>query len=98
MKAHIEALSDSIWLIRVGSKFETFGDPYEAVCTFVKTGPTFGMVVGLAGSFNRQSYQAIKKALVDCGIEKAVWERIKDHGAVKVSLNKVGTNETKAQG
>lgn len=82
MRAHLNRLSDEIWLIRIGEKFEVFGDPYEAVCTFIKTGPDSGRLVGLAGVFNKRSFLAIRESLISAGITKVEWERVKN-SAVK---------------
>lgn len=81
MRAHIEWLTREIGVLRVGSRFFEYGDPYEASCT-VYRGQYPGsktMILGFTSTvpFTREMRRAIRKVLVEAAITNVIWERVK---------------------
>ena len=89
MKAHIQKLSQEIWLIRFGESFKEFGDKYDGVCTFVKKDEVSGYIIGLAGQFNKKSFAAIKEELRVCGVVYVEYERRREDKFKFVRYDKI---------
>lgn len=64
-------------VIRAGSSFEKFGDPYEfsATVVFVETD---AYIMGATGTFSKKIFSAIKAEMIRLGMKRVFWERKKD--------------------
>lgn len=63
-------------VIRAGKSFKSFGDPFEFSATvIIKDDEAF--IIGASGKFSRETFKEIKKALLNLGVKKAHWERLK---------------------
>lgn len=82
MKANVEWV---VGVIRAGSQFETFGDPFEFSCTVLRRGEE-AEVIGASGRFSREAYRAIRDALVAVGIRRVIWDRKRMGGGQKRML------------
>lgn len=80
MKAHLEPTH---YILRTGSKFEKYGDPYEFACTVIRIGDT-GFIFGAAGALSAEIRQAVREELKAHGITHVEWSRIQTGGEKKV--------------
>jgi len=85
MGVYTEWLTDSIGILRIGSKFCEFGDSYDLACTVIKKGEDTLEIKGASTSFftnivvERDNLRSILKPI---GILWVTWNRIKD-GIIK---------------
>lgn len=81
MKAGIEWFTSEVGVLRVGSCFNEYGDPYEASGTVFRPKPPCSKttIMGFTSQvkFTRQMRRAIEIALADEGITDVIWERRK---------------------
>lgn len=78
---HLEPL---IWTVRADEEFKVFGDPYNWVCTVMKTGPTSCRIHGglarkdIPRSKEVRYARALVEHLKQLGFETITWERASD--------------------
>ena len=73
MGAHVEMITG---IIRAGNSFKNFGDPFEFSATvLIKDNEAF--IMGASGKFNKTIFLEIKNVLIELGIKKAHWERVR---------------------
>jgi len=65
-----------VGVIRGGTKFEKFGDPYEFSATIIVQ-DNEAFIMGASGIFTRQLFYDIKIQLHNMGIKKVHWDRLK---------------------
>lgn len=71
MRADVEWV---VGVVRAGSQFKKYGDPYEFSCTVIRRGEV-AEIVGASGRFDRSIYESVRAALLAEGITEAIWER-----------------------
>ena len=71
MKAEVEWITG---VLRVGTRYQRYGDPYEFSCTVVKKGDKVELIGGV-GTVTRSMWKAIRKTFFSDGITDAYWDR-----------------------
>jgi hypothetical protein len=84
MGAQIEVTTG---VIRAGCDFNQYGDPYEFSATVIFDGEE-ARIIGASGKFTMQMYYDIKIQLLNLGVKRVNWERLKNNKQVSFNLRK----------
>jgi len=71
-----------LYSIRVGDKHFKYGDPYQFTVVFSFDGKEAKFQLG-CGKLNVRSAREIRKALIDFGVRKGTWARVKNEVFLK---------------
>jgi hypothetical protein len=64
----------NIGVVRGGPGTEKFGDPYNFVCTIIRTGDD-AYIMAACGEFNTDIYRSIASELKKIGVKNVTWDR-----------------------